>query len=135
MHSPFVSRRLMTLAMLTASVAAATACQDKRVKELDTGITRDSAISVLATDIKGSGHEALPNVYKRSTYLINAKTLEVLYYTPNNEKPGKDTIPLRKLTPLVFYENKLIGKGWTALDSIAKANKLLIEEDSTAKKK
>jgi hypothetical protein len=128
MHTLFVRRRLLTLAALTAATTALAACEDKRVQALDTGITRDSAVSVLAHDIRGGGSDSFPNVYKRSRYVINAKTLEVLYFTPNNEKPGKDTIALRKLTPLVFFENKLVAKGWPAWDSIAKANNILIED-------
>ena len=42
----------------------------------------------------------------------------MLYFTPNNEKVGKDTVAWKTLTPLVFVENKLVAKGWPAWDSI-----------------
>lgn len=124
MKSSFVRERAVVL-LGAASLVALTACEDKRVSQLDTGITRDSAVSVLATKIKpGSGPDSFPNVYMREKFLVAGKTLEVLYFTPNNEKLTKDTLPMKKLTPLVFLENKMIGKGWKSWDSIAQAHSI-----------
>jgi hypothetical protein len=128
MHHFSVRRR--ALFVVGVSCAALTAaCEDKRVKGLDTGITRDSAVSVISHDLKpGSGSDSFPNVYKRDKYLINSKHIEVLYFTPNNEKAGKDTVPLKKLTPLVFVDYKLVGRGWDFWDSVRTANKIPIEK-------
>jgi hypothetical protein len=106
------------------------ACDDKRMSQLDTGITRDSAVTVLAQKIKGAGSDAEPNVYTKERYLIEGKTYEILYFTPNNEKlgTGKDTLPWKTLTPLVFVENKLLAKGWPAWDSIATANHIALKK-------
>ena len=131
MHHFSVRRRMYVLSALGALTVLA-ACEDKRVKELDTGITRDSAITVLAQEIKGGGSDSFPNVYRRDRYLIGGKNLEVLYFAPNNEKEGRDTVPFKKLTPLVFVNNKLVAKGWPAWDSIAAANK--IQTDTTHKR-
>ncbi|MDB4875436.1 MAG: hypothetical protein JWM41_1882 [Gemmatimonadetes bacterium] len=122
----FVRRRALAIGACSA-VALLSACQDKRVKELNTGITRDSAMSVIAHDIKGGGRDSFPNVYKRDRYLINGKNYEVLYFTANNEKAGKDSVPLKKLVPLVFVDNQLIGKGWVVWDSVSTANKIAIQ--------
>ena len=128
MRPYFVRDRLLGLSALCALTLLA-ACEDKRVKELNTGITRDSAVSVLAQEIKkGSGSDSFPNVYTREQFLVGGKTMEVLYFTPNNEKVTKDTVPMGKLTPLVFVENKLIGKGWSAWDSIATANNIPVKK-------
>ena len=99
------------------------ACQDKRVKELNAGITRDSVLSVTA---KGTvGADSMPSIYSQERYLINGKNLEVLYFDSRDRKAGgKDTVPLRKLTPLVILDNKLVGKGWPVWDSVAKANRI-----------
>jgi hypothetical protein len=121
----------LTVAALSAAVLF-TACEDKRVKQLDTGITRDSAVSVISHDLPaGAGPDSFPNVYKKDRYLINGTTYEVLYFTPDNKKapvvnskPTADTIPLRKLTPLVFRENRLMGRGWTFWDSVATSLKI-----------
>src|SRR4051812_25727195 len=122
-----VRRRAWTVAALSAATLIA-ACEDKRVKQLDTGITRDSAMSVISHDLPANaGPDSFPNVYDRRRYLMGGKNYEVLLFTANNEKKGKDTVPLKKLTPLVFVENKLIGRGWDFWDSVAKANKIPIE--------
>src|SRR5690349_20478816 len=120
----FSVRRRITL--LTALMGAVTlvACEDKRVKQLESGITRDSAVSVISHDLRGSGPDSFPNTYTRERFLIAGKNYEILYFTPNNEKAGKDSIPWKKLTPLVFVENRLVGKGWPTWDSIAAANNI-----------
>jgi hypothetical protein len=127
MHYVSVRRRTAVLPAFAMAVTLS-ACEDKRVKELNTGITRDSAITVLAQEIKGGGHDSMPNVYTQERYLINGKSYNVLYFAPNNEKVGKDTVPYKKLTPLVFIDNKLVAKGWPAFDSIAAANKIQVPD-------
>src|SRR6478672_11143575 len=101
-----VRRRAFAVTTLSAATLLV-ACEDKRVKALDTGITRDSAVSIISQDLKpGTPPDSFPNVYKRERYLMNGKTFEVLYYTANNEKQpevnviNKDTVPLEKLTPI-----------------------------------
>jgi len=118
-----------------SAVSVLAACEDKRVKAVDTGISRDSAVSILAHDMKPDAPpDSLPNVYSRAQYLISGKTYEVLYFDPSNKKAppvnavrGKtDTIPLRKLTPIVLLNNKVVGKGWDYWDSLATANKIAL---------
>jgi hypothetical protein len=135
MHDFSVRRRTVSLVAL-AGVISLVACEDKRVKELKPGITRDSAVTVLAQEIKGGGSDSFPNVYARDRYLIAGKNYEVLYFAPNNEKLGKDSVPWRDLTPIVFLDNKLFVKGWPAWDSITKANKIVTREqaDSLARR-
>jgi len=121
-----VRRSALAVAALSL-VTMLVACEDKRVSQLDSGITRDSALNVMQRDLKpGAGSDSFPNVYTRHSYLINSKHIEVLYFTPNNEKAGKDTIPLRKLSPIVFVDNRLIGKGWPFWDSVAAVNKIQV---------
>jgi hypothetical protein len=128
-----VRRKAVTTAALSAAAFLA-ACQDKRVKALDTGITRDSAVSVIAQDLKpGSPPDSFPNVYKREKYLMGGKNYEVLYFNSDNKKQvvvngvaPKDSIPMKELTPIVFMENRLLGKGWDFWDSVAKANNIPI---------
>ena len=126
MNHVSVTRRTLTLGLIGAAVLS-TACEDKRIKELDTGITKDSALSVISVGLPpGSGPDSLPNVFTRERFLIAGKNYDVLYFTPNNEKAGKDSVPIRKLTPLVFVENKLAGRGWEYWDSVRTANKIPI---------
>jgi hypothetical protein len=126
-----VRRKALGVAVLSAA-SLLVACEDKRVKQLDTGITRDSAVSILSHDLKpGAPPDSFPNVYTRGQFLVNGKTIEVLYFTPDNEKAPPvnqkrttDTIPLRKLTPIVFMQNRMLCKGWSCWDSVAAANKI-----------
>lgn len=129
MNHPSVRRSALTVVALAAAMLAAACGPDKRVQALNTGITRDSVLSVISHDLKpGTPPDSFPNVYKRSRYLINGRNYEVLYFTPNDEKQGKDSVATRKLTPLVLVENKLVGKGWGVWDSVSKANKIPIEK-------
>ena len=129
MNHPSVRRSALTVVALAAAMLAAACGPDKRVQALNTGITRDSVLSVISHDLKpGTPPDSFPNVYKRSRYLINGRNYEVLYFTPNDEKQGKDSVATKKLTPLVLVENKLVGKGWDVWDSVSKANKIPIEK-------
>lgn len=129
MNHPSVRRSALTVVALAAAMLAAACGPDKRVQALNTGITRDSVLSVISHDLKpGTPPDSFPNVYKRSRYLINGRNYEVLYFTPNDEKQGKDSVATRKLTPLVLVENKLVGKGWGVWDSVSKANNIPLEK-------
>jgi hypothetical protein len=123
MPSCFVRRSTAVLGALTALTLIA-GCQDKRVQQLQSGITRDSVMSVTAQGTQGA--DSMPGIYKRDQYLINGHNLEVLYFDADNRKASKDTVPLGKLTPLVMLDNKLVGKGWSVWDSVAKANKIAL---------
>lgn len=133
MNHVSVRRRAIAVGALSAA-AMLTACEDKRIKQLDTGITRDSAVSIISHDLPpGSPPDSFPNVYTRAVFLVKGKRLEVLYFTPDNAKKpnintaqGRDTLPLRKLTPIVFLENRMVGRGWDVWDSVAKANNITV---------
>lgn len=116
--------RRSSLALTFVFVAASIACEDKRIKELDTGIGRDSVLSILTAGAQKSATDTMPNVYKRSRYLMGGKEYEVLYFTSKHFTPGKDSIPLKETTPVVLVENKLVGRGWAFWDSVSTANKM-----------
>jgi hypothetical protein len=141
-----VRRRTLLLAGLTTAAFLA-ACEDKRVKQLNAGITRDSAMAVISHDLKprtdtgpATPTDSLPNVYTRERFLIAGKNIEVLYFTPENDKApamvrgrvpsaGPDTIiPYKRLTPIVFIDNRLSGRGWSYWDSVATANKIPLKK-------
>jgi len=136
MNDFFVRRRTIALAGLSG-VALLAACrgEDKRVKELTQGITRDSAVSVMAQEAKMSTSDSLPNVYTTALYIINGKKYEVLYFTPDNKKFMKDSVSLNELTPVLFVDNKLYGKGWDMWDSVSKANNIPLQDRSEKKAK
>jgi hypothetical protein len=124
-----VSRRILVPCALVGA-AVLGACEDKRVQAIDTGISRDSAISVISHDLPvNAKSDSLPNVYIRERYLMAGKNYEVLYFTPRNEKAqaGKDTV-WGKLTPIVLVDNKTVGTGWKVWDSISTANKIPLKK-------
>jgi len=124
-----VSRRIMLPCALAGAVVL-TACTDKRVAAVDSGITRDSALSVISHDLPANAKpDSFPNVYIRERYLMGGKNYEVLYFTPDNEKAtaGKDTA-WSKLTPIVLVNNLTVGKGWKVWDSISTANKIPLKK-------
>ena len=134
---PFLVRSGALAVPLAGALGLLVACEDKRVSQLDTGITRDSAVTVLAQKITGGGSDSFPNVYTREQYLIAGKMHEVLFYSPTNKKldtdankakTTKDTLAWKALTPLVFVENKLVAKGWPAWDSISTANHIPLKK-------
>ena len=124
-----VSRRILVPCALAGAVVLA-ACEDKRVKEVDSGITRDSTMTIIAHDLPPTAKsDSFPNVYIRERYLMAGKNYEVLYFTPNNEKAqaGKDTA-WGKLTPIVLMNNLTLGKAWKLWDSISTANKIPLKK-------
>ena len=116
--------------VMAAGLALVAACQDKRVKEVDTGITRDSLLTVIG---KGApGVDSLPNVYIRERYLIDSKNYEVLFFSPTGQHQytgtQKDTIPWKDLTPIAMIDNKVVGKGYEYLDSLYSAHKIPVKK-------
>ncbi len=127
LHS--VRRTALPLLLLSGAILA-TACEDKAVKDLNAGISKDSALTVIVKDKQpgNSKPDSLPNIYTTERYLINAKNYEVLYYAGNDKKAGKDTVAWSKLTPIVFVDNKLAGRGWPFWDSVSKSLRILVKK-------
>jgi hypothetical protein len=112
------------------SLALFGACTDKRVKAVDTGITKDSLLTVIG---KGApGVDSLPNVYTRERYLIDGKNYEILFFSPTGKHAytgvQKDTIPWKDLTPIAMIERRVTGKGWDYLDSLYTAHKIPVRK-------
>jgi len=130
MHSS-VRLRSLTLTAIAAT-ALLSACQDERVKDVDTGITRDSLLTIWSKDTHGV--DSLPSVYQREKYLIAGKNYEILYFSPTGKKAyvgtQKDTIAWKDLTPVAMIDNKVVGKGWDFLDSLYTANKIPLKKRS-----
>lgn len=142
--SPNSVRRSALLAAGFGSALLIAACEDKRVKELNSGISRDSAVKVIAQDAKpaqatGTPTDSFPNVYTREQYLLGGKSYDVLYFTPENDKAKKlpygqkprtkaDSVPYNRLTPIVFIDNKLAGRGWGYWDSLSTALKIPLKQ-------
>ena len=120
MHG-FGNRRWVSVLQVLA-LGALAACADARIQKLSTGISRDSLLRILAAE--GAGADSLPHVYRAERYLIKGQMLEVFFYTKTDAKTGRDSVPEKKLTPIVLRDGKVGGWGWTYFDSLAKADSI-----------
>ena len=101
----------LPIALALAAALAACSSEDTRLKQLTVGISKDSALKVMGT--------AQP--VRADAYLIDGKSLEILYFAPRR---SADSLPDRQLAPLVAVNGQLIGWGWEILDSVAAATKI-----------
>ena len=128
MHSSV--RTITRLAGGAAAIVLFAACQDKRVKEVDQGITRDSLLTVIGKGAQGV--DSLPNVYTRKRYLIDSKNYEVFFFSSTGKHvytgTTKDTIPWKDLEPIAMIDNVVAGKGWPFLDSLYAAHKIPVKK-------
>lgn len=126
----FVRERLLGLLAATSLVTLA-ACEDKRVKAVDTGISMDSAVAILspgAKQVAGGIDTSAANVAWEDRYLISGQNYAVVYFSSNNEKrSGRDSV-FKGTTPVVFVEGKVVGKGWGFWDSVSKVNKIPLKK-------
>jgi hypothetical protein len=85
---------------------------------------RDSALKLLGQNLPGAadgnvGADTLKNIWRRTAYLMAGRRIEVLFYSPNNEKwKAADTVPEGKVIPVVIVDGKVIGVGRTVYDSV-----------------
>jgi hypothetical protein len=100
---------------------ASAACGDARVKKLEEGISRDSLLSILRDGGPQIGADSLPHIYEAARYLMNGREYEIFYYTKGDEVAGADSLPAKKLTPIVLVHDTLTGWGWQYWDSVAKS--------------
>jgi hypothetical protein len=126
----FVGRRGIMLAAVGGATFLGACRPDKRVQAVDTGITKDSLLTVIG---KGApGVDSLPNVYTRERYLIDGKNYEILFFSPTGRHAytgvQKDTIPWKDLTPIAMIERRVTGKGWDYLDSLYAAHKIPVRK-------
>ncbi len=103
------------------------ACGDARVKKLDEGISRDSVLSILRDGAPALGADSLPHVYENAAYLVEGRNYEVFYYTKGDEVAGADSLPAKKLTPIVLVDGSVTGWGWKYWDSVATSIKLPVQ--------
>ncbi|MGH7582165.1 MAG: hypothetical protein ACREL5_02945 [Gemmatimonadales bacterium] len=77
------------------------ACGDARLDKLTLGISSDSA-SVLIGD----------KPHTTTSYLTAGKQWEIQFYARSGANPI-DSIPWRKMSPVVFINHKAVGWGWS----------------------
>ena len=116
------SARLASAALV---VLAITACQDKNIRQLDVGISRDSVIRILG--LGTSSIDSTPNIYREERYLNDGQWITMLMYSNTGIKEGQGTVPEGDLIPVVLRNDTLTGWGWKHHDSVATANNIAIK--------
>lgn len=123
----FQNRRLAPLALLgVAAFFAACGEGDSRTKQITPGMSSESALKVLGADPGAAiSADTLRNVWRKTSFLMDNKHIDVIYYSPNNEHwRAADTVPEDKVIPVVTVDGKVVGVGQRAYDSVSKIYKL-----------
>lgn len=116
-----------------ASLAAVAACDggDARTEQVTAGMSRDSALTVLAsgadeaTTAGGAVPDSLRNVWRKTQYLVDGQMIEVLWYSASGEKwTAADTVPKGRVIPVVLVDGKVVGTGRAAYDQVAERYRL-----------
>jgi hypothetical protein len=102
--------------VLLLGAALAACSSDPRLKKLTVGIPKDSALVVMGGEKPA----------RASRYLADGHILEALYF--NKPGAGSDSVPDRKRSPVILVDGVLIAWGWKQWDSIAVANKIVVEQ-------
>lgn len=101
-----------------------------RIEQVQPGVTREEASSILGdkvvvgyeiTDPKSGSTKpiVITNPQKAETITQGTKTYEVVYYFTHIVK-ADGNITDDELTPLVFENGRLAGKGWYFLNKVRK---------------
>jgi hypothetical protein len=95
------SPRISALLLAPLVAAALCACGDTRLDKLTVGISKDSVTSVMGS---------LPHTTE--TYFVNSKTWELDLFTRHPTLPA-DSVPWRKMSPVILANGKVVGWGWS----------------------
>jgi hypothetical protein len=115
-------RRLVPPALV---IAALSACGDAKVRQLDVGISKDSAVKILSAGAPAD--DTLPNFYRHNRYFMDSRYIDVYLYDPKNRDLYKDPLVADKeLTPVIAIGDTLSGWGWGYMDEISKRYRIEI---------
>jgi hypothetical protein len=115
----------LRVAATALAVVTLAACQDRNIRQLTVGITRDSVIRILGQG--ATSGDSTPNVYREERYLNNGQWITMLMYTSTGSEEGQSTVPEEELIPVVLQNDTLTGWGWEHHDSVARANNIEIK--------
>jgi hypothetical protein len=121
MRTPTI-RSVLARALLIAVIASLAACEDSRIRALDEGIPRDSALKIL--DAVPPPNDPEIKVYRHNEYYIDNRLYEVWYFDPEGRREVDEIVPESKLTPIVIVEGKVAGWGRNFLRKLADEKKI-----------
>lgn len=129
-----LSTTRLCAAAVIVLLAACGRDSDARTEQIEPGESRDSALLALSDGrmVDSSrmpppgalvpSSDTLKNVWRRAEYLVDGSKIEVLFYSPNDEKwKATDTVPKEKVIPVVIVDGKVYGTGRNAyVDAVNK---------------
>ncbi len=95
-----VMPRIVPLFAATLAAAALAGCGDHRLDKLAVGISRDSVTSTMGS---------LPHTTE--SYFANGRNWELDLFTRKPVLPA-DSVPWRKMSPVILADGKVVGWGW-----------------------
>lgn len=104
---------LLLLAIVGLGGLNACAREDPRLKKLSKGISRDSVLAVMGIE----------KPHRIDPFLVNGQYIEAMYFARSGAR-GTDSVPDRKMAPVIVIDGALVGWGWNQWDSIAGANRI-----------
>jgi hypothetical protein len=113
MH-PSAHKRLAALIVI-AGTTSLLACGDRRIRDLQVGMARDSVLATLGSAPPDT--EAF--IFDKDQYIVDGKNVEVFYYDPKSRMAFVDSVESEELTPVVLLAGKVSGWGWDHWDSVA----------------
>jgi hypothetical protein len=105
---------------------------DARTEQIQPGQSRDSVLALLslpgndpASGDSAAGADSLKNVWRRTGYFTQGKSIEIIWYSPSGEKrTPADTVPEGRVIPVVLIEGRVIGVGRNVYEQTAQLYRL-----------
>jgi len=93
--------RILATVTVIASMTFLAGCGDARLDKLSLGISKDSVAAAIGEP-----------PHREVSYMTAGKLWEVQFYSRGSVNP-KDSVPWRKMSPVVFIDHKAVGWGWS----------------------
>lgn len=117
------ARGALVAALLIVGVAA---CQDARLRSLESGMAKDSALKVLAEG-KPMVADTIPNIYRHTRYFMDAKEIDIYMFDAKNRKMWEDPdVTNDELTPVVMIDGKVDGWGWDHMEDVTSKYRIVL---------
>jgi hypothetical protein len=130
-----IARRRLGVALALAFAVALSSCADKRLRDLDVGISKDSMLKVVGRGAPEG--DSLPNIYRHNAYLVQGKMFEVYFFDPENRDYRDTTVAVSPddLTPIVLANGVVEGWGWRNASKWAEQYGIPLKEDVVGRRR
>lgn len=118
---------LIILTSCRPSIELVKSTNRNNLNKISLGMTKSEVIKIMGTiTITMNNGIIVTNPYRSETMNENDKNFEILfYYTDTKKEDG--VITDDELTPIVIYENKVVGYGWRFLKDNVKRYQLQLD--------